>query len=157
MKFYLNLLFTSVSLIFFTTFLQAQNSKSSDTDTKNNINVYVGIIEYNFNFERTVVEKEKSKSNLRIGFGHGQFLNAGEGKYINPSFVHLMGKNILKIEMNLGAKIMLNNSLTNPSFFESVVPDVFLGLRLEKRNGGLVIRGGLNYPTILNFGIGAKF
>lgn len=138
------------------------NAKAQDTlkpvaEARNSINVYVGLIEYNINYERNVVRRSKSHSNVRLGFGHGQFYTAGEGKYINPAFVHLMGKKNSFFEFNAGLKCMITNSLTDPKFIETFIPDIFFGYRFEKPVRGIIFRIGFSYPTAINIGIGCRF
>src|SRR3954454_21512766 len=86
---------------------KAQNVDNSSTKARNNIKVYVGVLEGNINYERNISQRPKSYSNLRLGFGHAAFLNAGEGNYINPAFVHLIGEKSSHLEIDLGIKYML--------------------------------------------------
>ena len=71
---------------------KAQEVDNSSTKDRNNIKVYVGVLEGNINYGRNIIQRRKSYSNLRVGYSHGEFLNAGEGSYINPAFVHLVEK-----------------------------------------------------------------
>src|SRR5689334_15926593 len=83
-----------------------------------NINVYAGFFEVNVNYEGAVHYTYNSYSKVRVGLGYGEFLTAGEGSYLNAAFVHLLGRKNSHLEINAGGKIMLTNSIENPSFFE---------------------------------------
>ena len=135
----------------------SQGADNTVVNARNSINIYIGIIEYNINYERNIFQRPKSQSNLRIGFGNGKFFTAGEGYYLNPAFVYLAGAQNSHVEFNLGVKYMLTNSIEDPDFSEVCIPDIFLGYRFEKPSGGFVFRLGLNYPTLINIGIGYKF
>lgn len=124
---------------------------------ENNINIYVGVVEWNLNYERNVIQKPKSLSYIRAGFGHGAFLIAGEGYYINAAFVQLFGPGSSHLELNAGVKYMVSNSESNPPFSDQVLPDIFVGYRYQKPSGGIILRYGLNYPTLINVGIGYQF
>ena len=137
--------------------LKAQDIIKPALQVRNSINVYVGVFEYNINYERNILQKSNSNSNLRLGFGHGAFLNAGEGKYINPAFVHLIGKKNSFFEINAGLKCMITNSIAEPKFFEEFVPDIFLGYRFEKPEKGVTFRAGFSFSTAINIGFGYKF
>jgi hypothetical protein len=52
---------------------------------------------------------------------------------------------------------MFTNSITNPGFFETFIPDIFAGYRYEKPSGSFIFRAGNNYPTLINVGLGCKF
>ncbi|MCU7549368.1 hypothetical protein OCK74_09600 [Chitinophagaceae bacterium LB-8] len=137
---------------------RAQDNIEQTTASPNNINIYVGFVDLNVNYERRILNKQKSSSKIRLGFGSGSFLTAGEGKYINPAFVHLIGKKINShLEIDLGFKYMLTNTISDPKFSETFIPDLFLGYRFEKSTTGFVFRLGINYPTLVNAGIGYKF
>jgi hypothetical protein len=135
----------------------AQETRNPLSQSRNSINAYVGLIEYNINYERNILQHPKSYSNLRLGFGHGQFFVAGEGEYINAAFVHLTKKENSHLEIDVGVKCMITNSMDDPKFSDTFLPDLFFGYRYEKPSGGIVFRFGLNYPTFLNAGIGYKF
>ena len=137
--------------------VKAQDNGNSNFSPRNYINVYVGLIEYNINYERNIVQRSKSFSNVRLGFGHASLLIGGEGKYINAAFIHLIGKKNSHLETNLGVKYMVSNSISDPQFSETLIPDAFLGYRYEKPLEGLIFRIGLNYPTFINLGTGYKF
>jgi len=92
-----------------------------------------------------------------MGLGKGMFVDAGEGYYVNPSVVNVFGAGNSHLEIDVGLKIMVTNSIDNPSFSESVIPDLFMGYRYEKPSGDFVFRVGNNYPTFINIGIGCKF
>lgn len=134
----------------------AQNSKYIN-QKQNNINGYVGIFDLNLNYERTIAQRSQSMSSLRLGFGYAMFFVAGEGYYINGAFVQLFGKNNSHLEVNGGVKFMLTNSIDDPAFSDQLLPDIFFGYRYEKPEGGFIFRFGLNYPTLINMGVGYKF
>jgi hypothetical protein len=127
---------------------------------RNGISVYAGVAELNLNYERNLILHPKFYSNIRMGIGIGM-IAAGqtwvEGKYVNPSLVQVFGRGNSHIEIDLGFKYMYVNSITDPSFFQSFIPDLFAGYRYEKPGGELIFRAGNNYPTFINVGIGAKF
>jgi hypothetical protein len=137
--------------------VKAQDTVKPASEGRNSINVYVGMIEYNINYERNIIQRPNSHSNLRIGYGHAQFFTAGEGNYLNPAFVHLMGKKNSFFEINAGIKYMITNSISDPTFLETFVPNIFLGFRYEKPVRGIIFRFGFSYPTIINIGFGYKF
>lgn len=136
---------------------KTQDNRNPYSGFRNYINAYIGIVEYNINYERNLIQKSKSFSNVRLGFGNGKFLTAGEGKYINAALVHLIGKMNSHLEIDLGIKYMVTNSISNPDFSETFIPDLFLGYRFEKPSGGFIFRVGLNYATLINMGIGYRF
>lgn len=136
------------------------NGQSVDSPSKqarNNINAYLGVFDANINYERNIIQRSKSYSSLRAGFGYAMLWTAGEGNYINAAFIHLMGERNSHLEIDLGLKYMVTNSIENPDFSETVIPDIFVGYRYEKPSGGFVLRFGLNYPTVINLGLGFKF
>lgn len=148
-----------ICLLFFVCSLRvkAQDMLKPAAEARNSINGYIGLIEYNINYERNIAQRLKSHSNIRLGFGHAQFLTAGEGQYINPAFVHLIGKKNNFFEINAGLKCMITNSISDPKFFETFVPDIFFGYRFEKPERGIIFRTGFSYPTAINIGTGYKF
>lgn len=125
--------------------------------THHDINVYAGIFEVNVNYEGAVRYGYNSYDKVRVGVGYGEFLTAGEGWYLNAAFVHLLGRNESHLEFNVGGKIMLTNSIEDPSFSEALVPDIYIGYRYEKPTSGIVFRIGVNYPTLVNIGVGYNF
>ena len=137
--------------------VNAQDRINAMSNKKNDINVYVGFFDLNANFERNIVQSVKSYSNLRFGFGYAMFLVAGEGYYVNGTFVQLFGAKNSHLELNAGLKFMLTNSIADATFSDQVLPDIFAGYRFEKPTGGIIFRVGLNYPTLLNIGVGYKF
>ncbi|QHT69277.1 hypothetical protein GXP67_22880 [Rhodocytophaga rosea] len=137
--------------------LKAQDTQKKLSDKLNIVHAYVGLIEYNVNYERNIFLRPKSSSNLRLGVGHGMFLVAGEGYYMNGAFVHLFGAKNSHFEINAGVKYMLTNSISDPPFSDQLLPDIFLGYRFQKPTGGLIFRAGINYLTLLNIGIGYAF
>jgi hypothetical protein len=124
---------------------------------QNNINMYVGVFDLNLNYERNIIQRPQSMSNLRLGLGYAMFFVAGEGYYINSSFVQLLGPKNSHLELNAGVKFMLTNSIEDPAFSDKLLPDIFFGYRFEKPEGGFIFRFGLNYPTAINLGLGYKF
>lgn len=158
-----HLKFSMANLLMYLLFLgsslciKAQDTVKPASGGRNSINVYVGLYEYNINYERNIVQRPKSHSNVRIGYGHGAFFRAGEGKYINPTFVHLLGKKNSFFEINAGVKYMITNSIADPGFFETFVPDLYFGYRTGKPVKGIIFRIGLSYETAINIGIGYKF
>ncbi len=124
---------------------------------KNSINTYVGIFEINFNYERNVLQMERGLGHLRLGVGQARFVQAGEGKYINMSYVHVVGKKESHLEADIGFKYMLTNSIDDPKFSEEFIPDLFIGYRFQNQPRGIILRAGINYPTIINLGIGLAF
>ena len=137
--------------------VKAQDTGNSTFRPRNNINTYIGLFDFNINYERNIIQKSKSLSNVRLGFGYGQFFVAGEGKYINAALVHLIGKKNSHLEIDLGIKYMVTNSISNPKFSDTFIPDAFLGYRFEKPSGGIIFRAGLSYSTLINVGLGYKF
>lgn len=138
--------------------IEAQEiGKPSSAEHPNVINGYVGLFEFNFNYERNISPRPNSFTSLRMGLGKGMFLTAGEGVYVNPSVVNVIGAGNSHLEIDVGCKIMVTNSIENPGFSKSVIPDIFIGYRYEKPSGDFVFRVGNNYPTLFNIGIGAKF
>jgi hypothetical protein len=156
-KNYMLLCATIVLLISISVNVKAQDNSNSNFGPRNYINAYVGVVEYNINYERNLIQKSKSFSNVRIGFGHASILIAGEGKYINAAVVHLIGKKNSHLEINLGMKYMVTNSISDPKFSETYIPEAFLGYRFEKPSQGLIFRVGVSYPTLINIGVGYKF
>jgi len=147
-----------IFLIFFFSYLKAQEIKNPASEIhRNSLNTYIGLFEYNFNYERNLSHRSKSYTNVRMGFGKGMFIVAGEGIYLNPSMIEFFGKGNSHLELDLGFKYMVTNSITNPSFFETFIPDIFAGYRYEKPSGSFIFRAGNNYPTLVNVGIGYKF
>jgi hypothetical protein len=136
---------------------KAQDPGNSFFETTNSIIVNIGLFEYNFNYERNIVQKPKSSDKVRLGLGQGMFLTAGEGTYLNAAFIHLFGGRNSHVEIDLGTKIMLTNSISDPKFSEICIPDIFLGYRYEKASGGFIFRAGFNYPTLINIGVGYRF
>ena len=136
--------------------MKAQDS-TSDPVPLNYINAYVGMIEYNINYERNIAQRSKSFSNVRLGFGHASLWDAGEGEYINAAFIHLIGKKNSHLEMDLGIRYMVSNSISDPKFSQTLIPDIFLGYRYERPSAGLIFRTGFSYPTFINLGVGYKF
>jgi hypothetical protein len=124
---------------------------------KNSFNVYVGLIEVNFNYERNVLQMERAFGNLRLGVGRAGFLQAGEGNYINLAYAHIIGNKKSHIEADIGFKYMVTNSIDDPRFSEELIPDLFIGYRFQNQPRGIIFRAGINYPTIINLGIGLAF
>ncbi len=152
-----NAFLTILVVVVFAQDLKAQDTKNVITGRKNNVNVYAGFLELNLNYERNIIVSSQSLSKIRLGLGYGSFFVAGEGYYINGAFVHLFGAKDSHFEVTAGVKYMLTNSISNPSFSDQLLPDIFIGYRFEKSTGGFTFRAGLNYPTIINVGIGYKF
>lgn len=148
-----------ISLMFFTTSFsaKAQDVGNPKSGPRNTINAYIGLIDLNINYERKINQKLKSYNNVRLGLGHGALLMGGEGQYVNASLVHLIGLNNSHLEIDLGVKYMITNSLSDPSFSETYIPDIFLGYRFEKPSGGIIFRAGLSYSTFMNLGVGYRF
>lgn len=151
------------TLITLLTLFLSFNIDAQDVDNpslkllRNSINTYVGLIELNINYERNLKQRPKSHTNLRMGFGKAMFFTAGIGSYVNPSLVHIFGKGNSHLELDLGFKYMVTNSIENPNFSESFISDFFAGYRYEKPYGSFIFRAGNNYPTLINIGIGSKF
>ena len=116
--------------------MNAQDTENPSRDPSNCIGIYVGLFDFNVHYERTYIRRSKSLSSIRLGVGSGKFLVAGEGKYINPAWIHLFGRKNSHVEMNVGFKYMLTNSISNPDFREIFIPDLFLGYRFEKPTNG---------------------
>jgi hypothetical protein len=124
---------------------------------RNSINGYIGFAEYNINYERNIFQRPESYTNIRLGFGFGAFVTAGEGSYLNPALVHLIGKKYSFLELDLGFKYITQYEGLDPDYSEFFIPDFFAGYRYERPDGKRVFRVGLNWPTIVNMGIGFKF
>ena len=146
-----------ITLLVLTINGNAQGVDSSLKTDRNTINAYIGLFDANINYERNIIQSVKSHSNLRVGLGYAMLFNAGEGTYFNTAFVHLIGKGSSHLEIDLGLKYMLTNSIEDPDFSDILIPDIFFGYRYEKPSGGFIFRFGLNYPTIVNLGMGYKF
>lgn len=153
------LLITALSILLMPAFSQRVDAQSTERipQAQNNINIYAGVFEWNLNYERNVIQRPKSLSNIRAGFGRGQFLVAGEGYYVNGAFVQLFGAGSSHLELNAGLKYMITNSESNPPLSDQLLPDIFVGYRYQKPAGGIIIRYGLNYPTVINLGVGYQF
>ena len=153
------LLITALSILLMPAFSQRVDAQSTERipQAQNNINIYAGVFEWNLNYERNVIQNLRSLSNIRVGFGHGQFLVAGEGYYVNAALVQLFGPGSSHLELDGGVKYMVSNSESHPSFSDQLLPDIFVGYRYQKRSGGIIFRAGLNYPTLINVGIGYQF
>jgi hypothetical protein len=124
---------------------------------RNSINGYIGFAEYNINYERSIFQHPKSYTNLRMGFGYGAFITAGEGLYLNPAIVHLIGKKCSFLELDLGFKYMVQYDGLDPDYSKFFISDLFAGYRYERPDGKRIFRVGLNWPTLVNIGIGFKF
>lgn len=135
----------------------AQNSDKLKSEKSNVIGFYVGIVEVNLHYERSIFQRSNSSGKLRIGTGYAGFLNAGEGNYFNAAFVQLFGAQNSHVELDAGVKYLLTNSIQDPTFSDQFIPDIFAGYRFEKPTGGIIFRAGLNYPTLINVGVGYKF
>jgi hypothetical protein len=61
------------------------------------------------------------------------------------------------MEIDVGIKYMLTNSISDPNFSDTFIPDIFVGYRYEQPSGGFIFRIGFSYPTVINLGIGYKF
>lgn len=151
----------SVLITFITSFLSiniyAQEKGIPTVEfLRNSLNIYIGLIEFNINYERNISQRPSSLTNLRMGFGKGMFVVAGEGFYLNPSMVHLIGKKSSYLELDLGFKYIVNHENPNPRLSLYLVPDFFGGYRYEKPDGSFIFRTGINYPTLINIGIGVK-
>lgn len=137
---------------------KAQGREEIIHEKPNAINVYVGIFDLNLNYERNIAQRPRSLSKLRLGFGYAMLFGVGsEGNYINAAFVHLFGAKSSHLELDAGLKYMLSNSISDPAFSEQLLPEIFVGYRFEEPKGGLIFRAGLNYPTLINLGIGCTF
>jgi hypothetical protein len=133
-----------------------ENGDLSSKIRHNSLSIYAGLFdEFNINYERNIFQRPQSYTNIRLGFGNASFITAGDGLYINPSLVHLIGKKNSHLELDIGIKYIVNYPDPKPSLV--LVPDLFAGYRFEKPSGGIILRIGLNYPTIINLGIGIKF
>jgi hypothetical protein len=153
---------SSFLIVFITIFVCLENygqekAGQSQEFRKNSINGYLGFVEYNINYERNISKREKSFTNIRMGFGLGAFVTAGEGIYLNPAFVHLVGKKYSFLELGLGFKYMLHYEGLNPEYSEFFIPDIFVGYRYERPDGKRIFRVGFNWPTLVNIGTGFKF
>ena len=115
------------------------------------------MVEYNINYERNLLYSAITSTNIRVGGGIAAFLTAGTGTYLNLAAVQLLGKSSSHLELDLGLKYLITNSIVNPGLSESLVPDLFAGYRFEKPTGRLILRLGMNYPTLFNAGFGYKF
>jgi hypothetical protein len=147
-----------ITLLFFGMCIDAQEIVNPASILhKNSLNIYIGLFELNINYERNIIQCPKSHTNIRMGFG--KILNefGGEGAFLNPSMVELFGKGNSHLELDLGFKYMVTNSMSDPDFFETFVPDIFAGYRYEKPSGNFVFRAGNNFPTFINIGVGCKF
>jgi hypothetical protein len=151
-SFFLTLITFHLSICIYS---QENDNKSSEF-SRNSINGYIGLVDYNINFERNIIQLPESYSNLRIGVGLGAFVTAGEGIYLNPSFVHLIGKRRSHLELDLGFKYIVSYLGLDPKYSKFFIPDFFAGYRYEQRDGGIIFRLGLNWPTLINIGIGVK-
>ena len=122
---------------------------------KNSVGAYVGLIEANLNYERNVLQGAKSYSNLRMGLGYWTDLQS-EGKYFNPSFIHLLGKKKSHIEFDLGFKLIVNGYQHNGTA-TFLMPDLFVGYRYENPSTQEYFRIGFSIPSIINVGGGFRF
>ncbi|MCX6302429.1 MAG: hypothetical protein NTW82_09615 [Bacteroidia bacterium] len=128
---------------------------------RNYIGAYVGIFEWNLNYERNIFQRPRSYTNLRFGFGlwKDEPTKYGYGgNYLNASLVHLIGKRTAHFELILGIKYFITgrDEVMN-TFGYPYLPDLYFGYRHEKPDGKLVLRFGINIPTLVNLGIGYKF
>lgn len=153
------LIITSLTILMMLLFARQVNAQSTRNihEARNNINIYIGIFDLNLNYERNIIKRPKSLSNIRAGFGRGQFVVAGEGCYVNGAFVQLFGAGSSHLELNAGLKYMITNSESNPPLSDQLLPDIFVGYRYQKPTGGIILRYGLNYPTLINVGVGYQF
>lgn len=151
-------LLTITSLVLLIFHFHTANAQNTGKPNKpNSINTYVGLFDLNLNYERNIIQRAKAASNIRIGFGHGQFVVAGEGYYVNGVFVQLIGEGSSHLELNAGVKYMVSNSEANPPFSDQLLPDIFLGYRYQNPTDRIIFRMGFNYPTIINIGLGYQF
>lgn len=123
----------------------------------NSINGYFGFVELNINYERTIFYRPKSYTDFRFGIGYGAFATAGEGLYLNPAIVHLIGKKNSFLELDLGFKYIVAYTGLNAEYSEFLLPDFFAGYHYERPDGKRIFRLGINWPTLVNVGIGYKF
>jgi len=139
--------------------LKAQDTINTISGLRNSIKFDVGLLDLNLNYERTIIQGSRSFSNLRLGFGAGWFAIKSEsaGVYFNGAFVHLTGRKNSHMEIDLGAKYLFKNAISDPNISEIIIPDIFFGYRFEKPTGGFISRVGFCYPTMINVGIGGKF
>jgi hypothetical protein len=145
-------------VIFFSGYVRAQEKISSlQSPHLNSINIYIGVFEFNINYERSIIQHQRSSTGIRLGFGPGAFVTAGDGFYINPALVHVIGKRKSHLEFDLGLKYIVNYFGGNSDLSLILVPDIFAGYRYEKPEGKIIFRFGLNYPTAVNIGVGFKF
>jgi hypothetical protein len=145
-------------IIALSVFASAQDKNASSAKPYNNcLSAYFGLFELNLNYERTILRHPGSSTALRLGFGSGEFVTAGDGLYINPSVVELIGKNNSHLELDLGLKYIVNYSGGNSDLSLVLIPDIFAGYRYEKPSGRLIFRAGVNYPTLINIGMGFRF
>jgi hypothetical protein len=128
--------------------------RTKEDSKKNYLSIYFGIFEWNLNYEGNILQFQKSYSNIRCGFGYWGLIEEA-GNYLNPSFVHVIGKKNSHLEVDIGVKIFVikSSNFAKPSN----MPDLFLGYRFEKPDGKFLFRAGINYPTVLNLGFGYKF
>jgi hypothetical protein len=158
---------TTVTLLSFLSFYSCIFINAQDTINppvkflRNGISIYAGVAEFNLNYERNLILRRIFYTNVRMGVGFAMIAAAdqqwAQGKYVNPSLVQIFGRGNSHIEIDLGFKYMYVNSISDPSFFQSFIPDLFAGYRYEKPGGELIFRVGNNFPTFINVGIGAKF
>ena len=136
--------------------LGQEKGSSTPEFRRNSINGYIGFVEYNINYERNIFQMPKSYTNLRMGFGYGAFVIAGEGIYLNPAIVHLIGKKHSFLELNLGFKYIVSYDGLDADYSKFLMPDFFAGYHFERPDGKRVFRVGINWPTLINIGIGFK-
>jgi len=135
---------------------QIKDNHLSDFNS-NSINGYIGFVELNINYERNIFYRPKSFTNIRFGIGYGAFATAGEGLYLNPAIVHLIGKKNSFLELDLGFKYIVAYTGLNAEYSEFLLPDFFAGYRYERPDGKRIFRIGISWPTLLNVGMGFKF
>lgn len=146
------------------TWLFAQ--EGSDQQAKplrNSIGAYFGLFDVNLNYERNIMQRPKSYSNIRLGLGSWSDLAWG-GKYINASFIHLLGKKRSHVEFDLGIRLT-HGSNASGSSSTFLLPDIYVGYRYdyveadykEKSKGNSYFRIGFSSPTLINIGGGIKF
>jgi hypothetical protein len=85
------------------------------------------------------------------------FVTAGDGFYLNPALVHMIGSRNSHLELDLGFKYIVNYKNPDNHLSLYLIPDVFAGYRYDKPDGDFIFRIGINYPTIINIGVGIKF
>ncbi len=140
-----------------------EGSEQHAKPLRNSIGAYVGLLDVNLNYERNVIQRPKSYSNVRLGFGRWTDLASG-GKYINASFIHLLGKKKSHVEFNLGIRLTQNSNVSGSSS-TFLLPDIYVGYRYEyvevdyneKSKGNSYFRVGFSSPTFINVGGGIKF